>query len=482
MLFSPQLNSFVGIFRFQFLRMKQLPFALFFIFFALTLITCKTNPSDNRVNNIVPVEDKEEVVKAKTRSVSQEDDYVKESFLQFRDHTYKKNIQTVQLYKNNDQLSYPVLFLGSNEKLSLHFDDLSNDYQTYSYTLVHCNANWEPSNLTSTEVLSDFFYGFIETYEYSYNTLFPYIHYSLSLPNEQVKFKISGNYLLKVYANNDEEDLVLTKRFYVVDKRIAIKADIHLATLARFRDYKHEIDFTLNLGSYLVQDPYSDLKVVISQNRRWDNAITDLKPLFIRTPELVYNYEDKNLFDGNNEYRFFDAKDLRYQSMNVDGIQIMGGKTHVYVLPEEPRSFKRYYFQQDLNGKRLIKIDERPSFNKEADYMMTHFTLKRETPVPGGDIYVFGELSDWEFKEEFRMKYVDVNEEYTLTTKLKQGYYNYNYAFLPSGKTEGDLSVIEGTHSETNNDYYIFVYHRQNGEIYDRLVGFEIKQSNNGRE
>ena len=415
-----------------------------------------------------------ELSENKTNSTSED----QESKLQYRDHTYRENIKTVQLYRKDDQLSFPVLFLGSSEQLELHFDDLAADFETYTYTIVHCNANWEPSDLVVTEYLSDFFNGFIEDYEYSINTLFPYIHYKVAIPNNQVKFKLSGNYLLKVYANNNEEDLLLTKRFYVVEKRVNITSDIRMAALARYRDYKQEVDFTIDHGTYPIQDVYQNITVMISQNRRWDNAINNLKPLIIRSTELIYNFEDKNLFDGNNEYRFFETRNLRYQSMNIDGVQIMGGKTHVYILPEEPRSSKRYLFWPDINGKRQINRENSPLSNREADYMITHFKLVKENPVPGGDIYVFGELSDWEYKPEFKMNYVEVNGAYELTTTLKQGYYNYNYAYLPDGEEVGDLSTIEGTHSETNNDYYIFVYHRENGTIYDKLIGFEIKTIN----
>src|SRR5690606_9284703 len=350
-------------------------------------------------------------------------------------------------------------------------------FHTYSYKIVHCNANWEPSSLNPQEYISGYFNGFIEDYKYSFNTLFSYIHYKLEFPNQELTFTKSGNYIIKVYANNNEDDLLLTRRFFGVEQRVSIESNIHMATLARHRDYKQEVDFTINTQNYNIQDPYTDIQVVLSQNRRWDNAIFNLKPPFVRTPELIYNYEDNNLFDGNNEFRFFDAKDLRYQSMNVDGVQIENGKTHLWVLAEEPRSFKRYYTQQDINGKRLIKRDQSNEQNREADYMLTHFTLKRETPVENADIYVFGELSDWQFKEDFKMEYVAVEKEYRLTTLLKQGYYNYMYATLASGEKKGDLSVIEGTHSETENDYYFFVYHRQRGEIYDRLVGFHQDNS-----
>ncbi len=304
----------------------------------------------------------------------------------------------------------------------------------------------------------------------------------MTFPNEEIRFKLSGNYLLVVHNNGNEDDIVLTRRFYVAEERVSLEPRIKMATLARYRDNKQEVDFTIDHTNYIIQDPYQDLKVVVSQNRRWDNAITDLKPLFVKTPELVYNYEQENLFDGNNEFRFFDAKDLRYSSLNVDGVQIINGKNHVFVLPEEPRSHRRYYFQNDINGRRYIKRDESRDFHTEADYMRTHFTLKREQAVQGGDIYVFGELSDWRIEPEFKMEYVDVNNEYTLNVLLKQGYYNYAYVFVPHGSERADMSVIEGTHSVTENDYYFFVYHRRNGEIYDRLIHYSIKSTTELRE
>ncbi len=395
----------------------------------------------------------------------------------FDDHVYQDKIKTVQLHKKDEELSFPVVFLGDQKQLSLSFDDLSNEFQTYSYEFIHCNANWQPSVLNPQEYLSGFMNGFIDDYSYSFNTLIKFIHFRLDFPNNETRFKLSGNYILKVYANSDREDLVLTRRFLVVDKRISIETHIHLATLARHRDYKQELDFNLHLDQYPVVDPFLDLKVVLLQNRRWDNAITSLKPLFVQTPKLVYNYEEGNLFDGNNEFRFFDAKDIRYSAMNVDGIQLIEKQYHLFVLANEPRSFKRYYSQQDLNGNRLIKRDNSSDVNREADYLVTHFNLKRETPVNQGDVYVYGALTDWQIKEEFKMKYVPINKEYTLSTPLKQGYYNYAYAVLPKGGSKADLSIIEGTHSETENDYYFLVYHRKNGEVYDRLVGYEKKNS-----
>ena len=400
----------------------------------------------------------------------------------YDDKVFKKGIQTVQLFQQGDPMSFPVLFQGSPKQLELHFDELEGSITNYNYDIIHCNANWEPSQLNRQEYIEGFFNGFIEEFEYSFNTRFQYIHYHLAFPNNEIQFKKSGNYILRVYDNNDPEDLVLTKRFYVVGKRVDIETNIHIATLARHMDYRQEVDFSILLNNYQVQDPYSEIKVVIQKNRRSDNAITGIKPLFISTDRLSYDYEEENLFDGGNEYRFFDAKDFRYQALNVDGIQIMGGKTHLFVLAGEPRSYKRYFMQNDLNGRRLIKRNESRDSNREADYMITHFQLNRETPLPNGDVYVFGELSDWKFTEDFKMTYEESSSAYKLKTLLKQGYYNYQYVFLPRGSEKGDEAMIEGTHAETENDYYFFVYHRKIGEIYDRLIGFDVKNSNNPQD
>ncbi|MCB0803379.1 MAG: DUF5103 domain-containing protein [Flavobacteriales bacterium] len=399
--------------------------------------------------------------------------------LKYDDYIYKDNISSAQLYLKDQPLSYPTLYLRDNKQLELHFDDFDRKYKTYSYEFIHCNANWEPSGLNTQEFIEGFFSGFIENYSYSFNTYIPYMHFQLTFPNENIQFKLSGNYLIKIYEDNDPEKIVLTKRFYIVDEQIKINSNIHIATLARYRDYKQEIDFELDLSLYPVRDPYQDLKVVILQNRRWDNAITSLKPLFVNGSKLVYNYEDNNLFDGLNEFRFFDAKNIRFQSINVDGIQIIDNKVHLFLLPEEPRSYKRYYSQQDLNGNYLIKRDNSDNSNRDGDYLTTHFTLKRESPVDNGDVYVYGQLSDWKHQEKFKMNYVEVNNEYVLTVPIKQGYYNYNYSVLPHGSDVGDMSIIEGTHSATENEYYFLIYHRKPGEIYDRLVGFEIKNSFN---
>ena len=398
-------------------------------------------------------------------------DYYEENFLRYEDHIYKENVKTVKLFQKDFPMTYPLLFMRDNGQLTLSFDVMGKKFETYNYSFVHCDANWEPSILIQPEYMSGFANGFVEDYKFSFNTTQPYINYQLNFPTNDFKFIKSGNYLLKVYSNGNEEDLLLTKQFYVVDNKVEVVANVKAATLARYRDFKHEVDFSILHPDYTINDPFQELNVVIRQNFRWDNAITGLKPLYMKGGELDYNYEDKNLFWAGNEFRNFDIKDLRYQSMNVGSIAYEeDNKYHVYLFPENSRAHIRYLTQQDLNGQFLVKRDDsRDSFN-EADYANVHFNLKMEQPLANGDLYVFGRLTNWEFNEEFKMQYDYENKAYTASPYLKQGYYNYIYAFLPDGEKEGDLFTVEGSHFETQNEYYIFVYHRPMGTVYDQLI------------
>lgn len=450
--------------------MKKRTKALYYsIIYLLFFYSCKATSDVESSNNA-------EIQNPPSR-VEKESEYFSENYFRYEDFTYKENINTVLLYAENDQLSPPILYLNDDVQLSLRFDDLSAEHKTYSYKFIHCDADWTPSILQQQEFLDGFTNNYIDNYQYSFNTLQSYITYTLKFPNDMIQFRKSGNYLLKVYDNNDEEDVVLTRRFFVVDKKVDIDMDIHYATLARYRDYKQEVDFNIMTDNYPILDPYGGLKILIRQNRRWDNAVSGLRPLFIKDNLLTYNYEDDNLFDAGNEFRNFNMTSLNYQTMNIDGIQYENGETHVFVLKEEPRSHLRYYTREDINGKRLIKRDESVYHHRESDYARVHFSLQRENAYDNGNIYIFGGLSDWRIKEEFKMEYNAEDKVYEGDVVLKQGYYDYVYVLKADGKNEVDFSAVEGSHFETENDYEIFVYHRPQGQVYDQLIGYNVGNS-----
>ncbi len=453
-------------------KIKLLYFFLF-ILYLLFLNACKT--TDNHqlspfVKNIDEISKNIDIINDTTT------EYYKTNYLRYEDYIYKKNIHTVLLYRKGWELSYPVLILGSDEQLHLEFDDLDADVKDYKYTFVHCSSNWAPSDIQKNEYISGFTEGFIDNYKFSFNTIQKYTHYELVFPDANLMLPtISGNYLLKVY-NNYEENVVLTRRFMIVDAKVSIDAVIKRATSVLYKNYKQEIDFTINKANYNIPDIYKDLKVNIIQNGRWDNAVINIKPRLVKGDILDYNYEDINVFNGANEFRHFDIKSIRYYSDRIQKITYEEGFNHVYLLPDVPRSYKVYETIKDINGRRLIKTEDATDSAIEGDYTFVHFFLPYYEEFGNGNLYVFGDLTDSQFKKEAIAVYDKTLKGFKASLFVKQGYYNYYYVFLEDGKNIGDETLIEGNHYETENDYTILVYCREPGTFYDKLIG--IKQLN----
>lgn len=410
--------------------------------------------------------------KIKGISDNNQEDGGENPVIRYEDYIYQPNIKTVRLYDESYELSQPSLILGSGQNLKLSFDDLDTDLKNYNYTIVHCNAYWQPSDLRPTEFIDGFQENYFSDYKYSFNTLQRYVHYNAYVPGNNMKITKSGNYIVKVYLDSNQEKLVLTKRFVVFENKISIKAKVTPSNITAERYYRQEVDFTINYDNYTINNPYSDLIVVITQNNRWDNAKTALKPSFIQDNNMVYNYNDNNVFDGDNEYRSVDIKSIRYHAQNIADITYdKAAGYNVYLSPDEKRAFKRYSYMADINGNYAVKIQEGDDSEVEADYCYVNFFLSNAEVFTDGNLYVLGAYNGWQFGKENLMVYNEKRFGYEAKIYLKQGYYNYEYGFVKDGDKSADNSVIEGMHSETENDYTIYVYHRTPGIFYDKLIG-----------
>jgi len=387
----------------------------------------------------------------------------------YKNETFNQQIKTLLCHNKVDELSLPILNLNAEDQLLVSFDDLDADIKDYYYTIIHCNSDWTASDLMQSEYISGFTDEPITDYEFSFNTLQQYTHYSFNFPTKEMKAILSGNYVFKIFEEGGET--VAYKRFMILETKLTIEAQVRRATLAEDRNTKHEIDFTIKHPNLVVADPFSDIKVTIKQNNKEDNAITDLTPIFVKNNELVYDYEDDNTFWGNNEFRHFDIKSLRFQSDRIKAITYDSTYNNVYLFKDRKRPFDRYSIEPDINGKFLIKSQEGWKTATEADYAFVHFSLPMDH-ISYGDLYILGAFSDWQLKEDFKLKYNTEQKQYEGNVYLKQGYYNYHYALNDISTDRVDISFIEGTHYQTRNDYYIYVYYRAVGDRYDRFVGF----------
>lgn len=398
----------------------------------------------------------------------------------YQNSVYREEIKSVQLYRDKNELSNPVIELGSDVQLVLKFDDLSEDSKNYSYTVIHCDVDWNESYLQQNEYLSGFPDNPIADYAMSINTIVKYVNYQLRIPNEDCKLTISGNYALVIFEDNNRENLVLIQRFYVVEPLARITGQVKKATFDPFNGDNQEVDFKIFTENIKLLNPREDVKVVLMQNRRWDNAITDLKPNFIQNNVLDYDYNKENVFPGGNEFRYFDIRTNRYNGENVDNVKFIRPYYHVTLLPDAVRSNKRYSPYKEMNGNYVVESQDRVTdFDTECDYEFVHFFLPLPSPLTGGTVNVFGALTGWNANKSNEMKWDFGLAGYELSLLLKQGYYNYQYVYVPEGSKKADSVNLEGSFFVTENDYQIFAYYRDQASRYDRLIGFVTINSSN---
>lgn len=398
-------------------------------------------------------------------------EYFSESTLRYEDRIYKKNIRTAQLSADPAVMASAIIKMNSEDRLYLNFDDLDSDYKVYYYTIIHCSAKWEPSNLLVSEYLDGFAENQVSSYNFSRTTIQKYTHYNTVFPNSGLKLTKSGNYLLEVYLDNDPKNIVFTKRFLVYEEKAEVAVIVRAPTIVADRNFKQEVDFTINFSSSDISNPYQEIFPVIMQNGRWDNAIKGLQPMFVKDQQAVYDFEEGNVFRGGSEFRWFDTRSLRYQSERIETIEKDSNSIYnVWLLADEKRTYKRYVTQNDINGKFLIKTTDGGSDDVDADYAWVHFFLPWDPPSNEGNMYVFGAFCDWRTQPECRMRYNYARRGYEASIYLKQGYYNYEYVLLRDNDKSADEMFVEGMHQETENEYTVLVYYHRQGSWVDELV------------
>ncbi|MFA0964821.1 DUF5103 domain-containing protein [Roseivirga sp. BDSF3-8] len=382
------------------------------------------------------------------------------------------NLKTVRLYPNtgdvNDVMYPPIVPLAQAAPLYLEFDDLTGEYAQYAYKIIHCDEDWTPSQLSNLEYLFDYNEFNITQHEFSYNTRTQYVHYFTPLP----KVKQPGNYVLQLYRNDTPGNILLTQRFMVYDNQVLVSPRIGLAEAVAARRTRQQVQFTVNYNNLAVLNPFEQVKVVIRKNYRWDNAITNLKPNFVREGQnqLEYEYFDlRNTFYGGNQYRFFDIRMLNALGRNVGKIKMEPDGVKAFLLKDKSRANQPYTQYPDFDGGYVIENVERGTGTgaTESDYVSVNFLLET-TDKAIGDIYVLGQMNQYKHTEENKLTYDPAVSGYTGDLLLKQGWYDYIY-YAPEAPNP---YMYEGSFNQTENIYEILVYFRGQTDRTDYLVGY----------
>ncbi len=382
------------------------------------------------------------------------------------------NIKTV-IFKGPTEDQFPVVQLG--EPISLVFDDLSASEQDYYYRIIHCDYDWTTSQLLKSQYLIGMDNQRIIDYENSYTTLQPYSNYRLTIPNTEVRLKVSGNYVLEIY--NMYNELQFSRRFVVYQDLVRVGATVKRSRSFEFLNEKQVVQFNINTADFPVVNPKKEIKVAIIQNHFWPTAIFNIKPQFTLGNELVYKYDQETSFFGGNEFLNFDTKDLRSPSFAISKIEFKD-LYHHYLFTNDYRNDQTYTYFPDINGDFVVRTLQGEDVAREAEYTEVHFSLPYTNELGLDKVYVFGKFNNYDLNEENQMVFNEETGNMEVVYPIKQGFYNYKYVV----ETEDglvDINKVSGNFHFTENNYLILVYYRNFGDLYDSLIGIGSTNSRN---
>ena len=388
------------------------------------------------------------------------------------DKIYKPYIATAQLFQYAKQQQLPVYTLNSGDRFELEFDDLEGNYKNYYYTYQLCDYNWKPVNISPFDYIKGFTQNRITTYRYSSIALTRYTHYQVILPEQNSLPIRSGNYLFKVFLDGDTSKLAFTKRLLVVDNKASVAATVVQSLGTQNFTTNQKVRFSVTTSDINAFSAAQQIKVVVLQNNRWDNAQRDIAPTFVRGNVLDYSNESIAQFPGGKEWRWLDLRSFRLQSDRIDHADYGKTYTNMYVVPDIDRSAQRYVYYPDYNSTFNIITYESINPLWQGDYATVKFSFAAAggKPFNAKNVYLAGQFTGFEPSDKYKMRFNESTGMYEVSVYMKQGYYSYTY-LLEDENGIDFTNKLEGNYWETENNYTVLVYYKSFTDRTDQLIG-----------
>ncbi|MEY4278802.1 MAG: hypothetical protein RL377_806, partial [Bacteroidota bacterium] len=364
--------------------------------------------------------------------------------------------------------------------LSISFDDFNFNYQNYFYSIELVDDQWQPVQMSQFDYTNGFSQNKINLFNVSSIALQKYYHYQFSIPNQNCIPTKAGNYILKVFKDGNSSDLVFTRRFYVVNSLIGVFGAVQEPFDGAISRTHQKIQLSLDVKQLSYFQP-DQIKTVVIQNHRVNDARVVTEPSFIRGNQIEYNSERDLIFPAGKETRWLDLQSLRLRSDRVQELNQSEGLTKVIVKPDLSRASTPYFTFNDLNGAFIISNSESLESAYQNDYANVVFTYKPTNGIPyvGEKLFLIGDFTQNQLNSQSMMSFNASKGVYEKTMLLKQGYYSYQYILRDNEKPniQDDFRETEGDHWETENSYTVFVYYTAPGARYPMIAGFSTINS-----
>lgn len=373
---------------------------------------------------------------------------------------WNPQVKTLQAVVNQDwQSSTAILRIDTDDVLDISFDEMSHDYHRYTYLIERHEADWSIAH----EVFeSDWLEGFngiiIEDAIPSVNTVVPYTHYHIQIPNHQCRLKMSGNYCLRI-IDDDTDKEIASVDFLVAEQTMSLALEATTNTDIDVNQSHQQLDISLRYEGTRVTNPEEQIMLVVTQNGRDDNRRQAIEPTLKSSDGLQWRHCRQLIFESGNEYRKYEVLDPSHPTMGIDHIVWDGQLYQVFPFIDEPRP--NYIYDEDADGAFYIRNSDNSENDTSCEYVMVNYRLKAPK-VPEGTIIINGHWTT-EAPDNYTMAYDEEEGIYIARILQKQGYYSYQYLWQTvAGKTS--FLPSEGDFYQTENRYLALVYYKGQGD------------------
>jgi hypothetical protein len=313
---------------------------------------------------------------------------------------FAHDFKSIVVRSDGFMLGKPVIKLGSDEKVNISFDEIDEYARNLQYKIVHCNADWSPSDIPEIRVYEGGLDNSISDVSFSFNTRISYVHYELKFPDDYTKIRISGNYKLEIYDYSESNEPLFDVRFYVSEDKADVLGRISQSMQTEYRMSCHDLNFTVSPQKINIDFDriYKNYRFFLQQNGREDD-FRRIYPSYTNDNGFVFNYNDDMLFYANNEFRNFDIRSVENNLQSVEKISLEEDFYQILLRRQKSDASKAYSGNEDINGEYVTFANKKWSPQLEAEYCEVYFVLESEFLGDDADVYIFGGLSNWDFSE-----------------------------------------------------------------------------------
>ena len=376
-------------------------------------------------------------------------------------------VQTVQLYAQQEK-ALPIYRMGRGAPLTLEFDLMGQAARPLSIYFSHADQQWE-RDLSRAEYLESFHRDDLFNYTASNNTQVHYTHYWYSFPNESIGFRLSGNYILRVTEQGQEEEALFERLFYVVEDLGAASLDLQNLLVGGLPQRSVQPLLRFAPPVQLAGSTF-DFSVCFIRNGRHRAPRCSPRPSLSMQPDLLFYLEPEEAFRSGEADYTMDLRQLR-PGGQVERVSFASSPFEVVLQPDYAR-FASTSADPLLSGQSVISRAHTAAGDPDtgAEYARVHFSYvpPDETRLHGG-VYIAGSFNGWGLDLARQLRWIAQKRRYEGSLLIKQGEHEYRY-------TSPDPNVRHAMHAplpRADNYYTAFVYYRDAAYGTDRLVACE---------